>query len=238
MRRRDFLQTVIGVSASIMLPTMRWRIGYDLHRIAATFCAKQPYGLFDLTEPYVMDGHAYATDARTMCRFAADGDDTDPVRHRIPTQTLDVWDRFWSERGKWIKPPRERLITVDQDQFCPRCFENLPDCTACAGTGERVFGDNVYGREWVGDCPECRGHGVRIDPSCPECRGLYFGNMPSVQVVGDKLIAGGYYRRLMRVPGIMLNLGSADPREPILWKSDIGLCGLQMPLDPSVVRPI
>lgn len=234
MKRRDFL---CSTASFLMLPTIRWRPAYDLHAIAATFCAKEPYGKYDLTASYVMERFAYATDAIAMCRFSFDGADTDPAKRRIPTQTLDVWEQFWSERpGQWFAPPRERLLAANTEQFCPRCFDHLPDCPACNGEGDRIYGDNDSGYTWVGDCKDCRGYGAKLDPSCPDCHGQYFGNFPSVQVVGDKLIAGHQYRRLLRVPGIMFNIGSPTRDEPIIWRSDIGLCGLQMPLDPAKVR--
>jgi len=90
--RRDFLKRVAAVPAIMMLPTIKWRPNYDLHAIAATFCSKEPFAKYDLTRPYVMARHAYATDARAMCRLVADDADTDPTTRRIPTETINVWE--------------------------------------------------------------------------------------------------------------------------------------------------
>lgn len=228
LSRRTFVKSVSAAGAFLLLPGLRIRPSYDLHGMLGTFVAKNDdvwaARRYDLTAPYVMEDHAYATDGKIMGRIVTLDADTDPVSRRIPRETVDVWERSFSEDGHWQPLPD---IRIPDDQFlCSECYEDTIECPHCDGNGEVYNGDYPFSAD---HCEHCNGRGSLYNKACPRCHGepWKFGE---VNVVGYKLIAPHYHRRLAAIPGVMVNLGKSEKDEPIRWKSDIGIEGLCMPV--------
>jgi hypothetical protein len=62
------------------------------------------------------------------------------------------------------------------------------------------------------------------------CRGEYGGRFPWIQEVYGKKIDVAYYRRMAAIPGVEVNVGVRDDDHALLFRSDIGIEGLVMPL--------
>lgn len=215
--RRGFMGSI---ASTIFLPGLIVRPKLQLHQIVAGFCSKHKFNRYDLDEPFVQYGHAYGTDAKAMARISTTDDDTSNESRKIPNALL-VYSELWRERGRWRPLPAERLVVAYG--FCPRCSQlDFPDCPYCDQWG----------------CDHCNGTGIIRDKNCPVCHGAYEGKFPWLQVMGDKLINVAHFRKLQAIPGIAWN-GSlpnsrafARERTPILFKSDIGVDGMVMPVYP------
>ena len=107
MTRRQFGGGVAAALGALLLPKIRLHPHYDLQAMLAPWCAHKLYSKYNLTAPYAMDGHAYATDARAMARILDDGLIVDGSA-RIPRETVSVWDSFWTDDGPWQPWPWQR----------------------------------------------------------------------------------------------------------------------------------
>lgn len=201
-------------AATVVASLLRVRPEYDLHRIVNQFCERQPGTRYDLTAPFVVSRMAYATDARALARIVTLVSDTDATTRRLPNFAM-VMDMHWQPERIWRALPPEDLS--DAEGVCPRCREQgLPKCSRCHGKGC--------------DEPWCNGHGIVADDFCPVCKGKYGGTFPWVQEVYGKNIDVAYYRRMASIPGIEVNVGVRDDDHGLLFRSDIGVEGMVMPL--------
>ena len=224
LTRRQFHATLGAAASSLLLPRLLLRPDYDLHALAARWCAAEPMVKYDLTSPYIMTGHVYATDAKAMVRFEDDAADTDG-QVRIPKETTLVWEQFWRPtRKRWLDLPQSPQVLYGDDGTCWRCLREYIECPACCGLGEWCVlpGDRSQ------RCDLCHGHGYYRPPSCPVCHGRYDVELPTVAVFRDKLIGLEYCSLLASVPGLRWNSGG-NSETPILWQSDIGMAGMIMP---------
>jgi len=220
--RRGFLATA---AASLLLPKLQLVPQYDLHALAQKWCERDtwPTKRYDLTAPYVMGDHVYATDARAMVRFR------DPWMHtdgeaRIPRQTLEIWNGFWLPEPRWVPLPRRIETRNGDDGVCWKCHQRNVDCLACYGYGEQICLPGGY----TVKCKTCNGLGVYHDPACDVCHGRYDLELPTVAVIDDRLFALEYVSLLRELPGVRLNYGCGDDSMPLLWESEIGLAGMIM----------
>jgi hypothetical protein len=62
------------------------------------------------------------------------------------------------------------------------------------------------------------------------CGGEYVGRFPWIQEVYGKKIDIAYYRRMAAIPGLEINVGVRDNDHALLFRSDIGVEGMVMPL--------
>lgn len=201
-------------AATVVASLLRVRPQHDLHRIVKQFCARDPDPDYDLTAPIVVSSMAYGSDRSALARIATRAPDTDTTARRVPNFAL-VMDMHWQPERIWRPLPSENLSNAKG--ICPRCREQgLPKCSRCHGEG----------------CAEpwCNGYGVVADEFCPVCTGKYVGNFPWIQEVYGKKIDVGYHRRVAAIPGIEINIGVRDNDHALLFRSDIGVEGMVMPL--------
>jgi len=220
--RRTALKIMGG---ALIVPSLRVRPDHDLHRILTGFCdLRHETSHYDLTSPFVVDGMAYGTDGRIAARIVSTEYDTSDEWRRLPLHVNDAWESQWLERGQFRPLPPERL--VEGKGICPQCCEEeYKECEACQGSGCELTASG----EDVTNCRKCHGRGYALEPECPLCKGRRCGRFPCHQPLGNKLISVDFYRRLLRVPGLMWSPGRRDPRTAIVLKSDIGIEALAMP---------
>ena len=205
-----------------MVPSLKIRPECDLHRIVQDFCDRtDEVGYYDLGTPWVVDGKAYGADGRAGARIACEDAGTATDSRRLPDDINDIWERCWTERGKWRPMPPERLI--EHRGPCPECCE-IPrnDCETCHGSG---FTEDLK------TCMACRGSGYK-PIECAACDGRRWGMYPNLQAFGHKRICVSLLRKVQRIPGAMWNIGGIAKDTPILIKSDVGVDVLVMPVVP------
>ena len=71
---------------------------------------------------------------------------------------------------------------------------------------------------------------MKVEEFCPVCQGEYVGRFPWIQEVYGKKIDIAYYRRMAAIPGVEINVGVRDNDHALLFRSDIGIEGMVMPL--------
>lgn len=221
--RRQFMSGVAASLGILTLPRIALQPQYDLQSLLGKWCSQEPGTRYDLTAPYEMQGHAYATDARAMARIVGDGMQIDGTL-RIPQQTVDVWQEFWHPDGTWRPLPHNLPMLDGDDGVCPLCLRRGVECEACSGMGEWC----VLPGDRYETCRVCAGHGYKSLPDCPVCHGRHDREIPSCAVMDDKLIGLEYLHELYDVPDVQWNVGQQQDG-PILWQSPIGIAGMIMP---------
>lgn len=220
MDRRTFLKGASALAAGVMVPTLRIRQEYDLHRMVAQFCARPgEYLRYQLELPFVVEGQAYGTDGRAIARILTSEEDTNHHTTRRLPDVIGVFENMWQEHGRWRRLPQIRRVThPDKSQPCPQCWSDgsLIECPQCEGEGI--------------DCYCCHDWGVLSNGACPVCHGVPYGNYRSLQLYGDKMISVRFDDRLRNIPGVMWCSGGPDECDPILYRSDIGIEGMVMPV--------
>lgn len=224
MTRRQFGGGVAAALGALLLPKIRLQPHYDLQAMLAPWCAHKLFARYKLTAPYAMDGHAYATDARAMARILDDGLIVDGSA-RIPRETVSVWDSFWIDDGPWQPWPRQPVLMTSGEYGCVLCSHANVECPECCGLGESCVlpGDRSQ------RCEACGGDGYQRRPECPLCHGRRHANTPTCAVMGDKLVGLQYMDIVARVPEVRWHAGG-QVDGPILWRSDIGIAGMIMPM--------
>ena len=201
-------------AATLVASLLRVRPEHELHRTVNQFCGQDPCGRFDLTCPFVVSGLAYSTDRRALARIFTNTSDTTATTRRLPNVAMAM-DTHWRPEPMWRPLPPEDLS--DEEGICPRCRKmDLPKCPRCHGEGC--------------DRPWCKGRGFRVEEFCPVCGGEYVGRFPWIQEVYGKKIDIAYYRRMAAIPGVEINIGIRDNDHALLFRSDIGIEGMIMPL--------
>lgn len=221
--RRTFLASVASSVGCLVLPRLQLVPDYDLHVLAAKWCGRPGgSGRYDLTAPYVMHDHAYATDAKAMVRFVDDTMQADGTV-RIPECTVRVWEQFWHPI-RWFDLPRQVATLTGDTGDCWQCHRSDVECPFCCGVGEMV----VLPGDRVASCKACNGTGLYHDPKCNVCHGRYDVEFPTVARIGSQLFDLTYVSLLREIPGVRLSANLAGD-SPLLWQSDLGLSGMIMP---------
>ena len=201
-------------AATVVASLLRVRPERDLHRAIKKFCDREPSRRFDLTAPFVVSGLAYGTDGRALARIVTNVSDTTVTTRKLPNVAMAM-DTHWQPERIWRPLPPEALS--DAEGICPRCREmDLPKCPRCHGKG--------CNESW------CKGRGFKVEESCPVCGGEYVGRFSWIQEVYGKKIDIAYYHRMADIPGVEINVGVRDNDHALLFRSDIGIEGLVMPL--------
>lgn len=144
------------------------------------FCAVGRGGLYDMSRPWAIGQHWYATDSRILIRIPAPGEpDTQgnfPRAHPFP----------WDETMEWLPLIHARELDVTTE--CPECERPCPECGQSG---------------WIQDsgvcmtCDTCRGSGIVVLPNCHMCHGD--GNMPYV-AYGDAILHPRYHHMIASLP--------------------------------------
>jgi len=231
--RRGFMSSAVALflpKIELLVPQRDCR-----PEIVANFTALDKlFARYDLTTPLDFAGDTVATDGRALVRaiglpFKATG-------KQAKTPNIGaVYETLWRETGRWQLLPRENLQHYKNDFFdttCPHCCDKrYVECNICHGDGFTLGGPP---RIEPIDCPRCKGlSGVEhtTDGSfCVHCNGKGYGDFASLQPFGDKLVDVRFLRRLQKIPGVRWNVGKPDRDKPILFRSDIGVDGLVMPV--------
>ena len=222
MDRRTFLRGMSALAAGVMVPTLRLRPGYDLHHMVGQWVGDHYDSVrYQLDLPFVVEGQAYGTDSRAIARIHTSEDDTNlDAKRRLP-DVIGTFDSLWHEHGGWHRLPIiNRVEHPDKCSSCPKCSSDgsLITCPKCDGEGIC--------------CDHCNNIGTLSNGACPVCRGVPYGNYRSLQVYGDKLIAAKFDDRLRAIPGVLWCSGGHGKSNPILYRSDIGIEGMIMPVVP------
>lgn len=106
------------------------------------FCAKEKHLKYDMTRPFLVGPHVYATDGMIVVRIvAANPPLYEPIERAAPVEKLNVWNA-----------PTDSLVPLPE-----RLEFYIEDCGDCDGTGACMCGcpkcDEV--------CQGCRGRAVR-----------------------------------------------------------------------------
>lgn len=221
--RRQFSTGLAASFAALLLPKIKLQPQYDVQAMLGEWCDNGRCSRYDLTAPYEMQDHAYATDARAMARIESGGLQIDGATN-IPKHTVEVWDEHWHDDGKWRPWPTHPQTIYNDDGVCPICLHKAVPCPQCDGLGEWCVlpGDrSVY-------CDACHGLGYVQSPDCPLCQGHWDRPVPSCAAFGNKLIGLEYVDLVNRIPDVYWQRGTF-PEGPILWRSEIGIAGMIMP---------
>jgi len=196
MTRRDAMVSMAGWVTAGFLPPAPRRI--DLR----PFCDVAPRSRYDLTAPFQLGGHVYASDAGICVRL-------DGGTHPAPTRDgpAPAADRLpWAAGSGW-KSLRAAEPIPAAESDCPACRGyGSPagpgaDCGRCEGFG-RVRDKPGRLDTMPADCPACGGHGfVPRLPLCSACGGKAVGVFPAVVRVG-----GAYFDA--RRYGLAVGLGA------------------------------
>lgn len=229
MNRRDFIK---ATTAMLVLPSLIVRPRVDLHRILAGFAAPEGEVFqYDIDRPFVQGNQAIATDARIMAWIPTTEADTADDDRRIPNCLL-AQRQLYRENGGWHDLPPLKLVGPEKCDGCPRCSWRH-GCKTCDGEGFNAGGV----------CPKCHGLAYVPQPDCWLCHGNTRSRRqyPYCVPMGDKLVHVRYYEKLAAVPGVRWNRGIESWKSdfttptpgPFLFRSDIGIQGLAMPIDLS-----
>ena len=221
--RRGFLG---AASLFLLAPKLLIHKSIDLHRYLAGFCMTESdrcTSRYDLTAPLFHDGRGYGTDGRAIVRIASGEPATDKAKIKVP-DCAGVYRKLWKESGRWFPVPKFRVEDLQPHWGdCPLCEPK--ECPECDGEGFTFF--------CRGQCGTCGGHGTTAKKNCPLCHGCGSSqNMPSVLPIGDKLIGWRYLKKLNEIPGCHINVGRHCECDPFLFRSDLGIEGLVMPVAP------
>ena len=226
MSRRTFgaaVAAVFGTAAAGRLPSQPQ---VDL----SPFAARNAFARYDLRRPFSQGSHAYATDARIICRTHDEpGDDGG---RKFPNVRELPWDAF--SQTRWLPYPDARYVD-DGGGAWSRCVE-------CKGEGRlgAVKCDCVEGLQFAdgefAPCLRCEGTGLAGGVTCGNCN---YGYNSLVFQIGGIAISPDYDTRIRTLPGVryaVANLGvgvpaangAYDPRA-LLFSGD-GFQGICMPL--------
>lgn len=197
-------------------------------------CLAEPgeFSRHDMTEPFVIEGFVYATDARIACRVPIDhfrGGEVDagPLIGRMA-------DVQW--KGKLVPAgePAGRLVPDAREVFgpidafaesplaLPETYFPFAPCDRCHGDGYwmRTCGLCHGMKTHLGsDCPACHGHG-RIGRACPKCEGegrLDLGAKDDPIAVGPTWLARQYLWLLREHGADVYPMKDDAHNQPLRW---------------------
>ena len=232
--RRGFLGGTTALVAGMLVPTLRLRSEVDLHRLVAMWCdQEEAISRYSLDLPFVVDGMSYASDGRGMARVETLDDDTSDKLRKLP-DAIACYDRFWRDSGRWQRLPEENLIRHPSCRCvpCPQCREDgsLIECPQC------FEGSIELDRSpWIDACPLCKGCGELSNGACEVCSGTTYGDYETLQPIGDQLFDVYYVHKLVAIPDVRWCRGNIVQSigQPILFRSDVGIDGILMPVRPQ-----
>lgn len=235
--RRTFSKAAAGVAAGLLVPTLKVDAQNDLHRLVARwadwrdrYSSPNGSGRYDFRQPFIVDGQAYATDARAMARIATSKTDAYADEQRKLPPLVSTWERFWVP-GPWRELPQPPTMKRRQG-YCPACewANAIQLCPTC--DGDLIVGFDLNGRDKV--CPTCNGAGEVSRPNCKVCGGKVFGEYERGVALGSRQIDVFYYRQMAAVPDVRWTLSHHSRigyPGPVLFESPIGISGIIMPVN-------
>lgn len=229
MQRRSFVKSL---SSLLLVPLLRYQpADIDRHKLLGMFLGDDACNLrFDLTRPYVVGDHAYASDGRVMARIDTDESECDDKSIKVPPVGY-TWNKYYAPYESW-KPFRlveveELLPALTNCGMCPLCDDRRVSYGSAYPTTEA----DVYGKSYDPDDNTIR------DESCPVCHGRQYDKR-CYQGIGDIKILYRYAKKLAAIPGCEVTIGrnvfndeSWQFKTPLLlFRSDVGIGGIVMPI--------
>jgi hypothetical protein len=209
----------------------------DRHKLLAMFSADNQFYRWDLTRPYIVGGHAYATDARVMARIITTEDEHDDESIKAPPVER-AWADHYQPASKWqpfrLSEHDQLLLTQTDAKYggaCPICDDRRVSYGVEYPTDEETS-ENLP--DYDPDDNTIR------DVSCTLCRGKpYYGG--SHQRIASELIAYHYAKRLAKIPGCEVNISHKaaflDNHTAILFRSEVGIAGVVSPVTDQTASP-
>lgn len=239
MDRRTFGKAFGAAIGSMLLPGLLVNPSRDLHSLLLTFCDNDRWTLYDLTKPYLVEGHAYGTNGHVMARIASDRDESDNISKKRPDFTA-VWS---SNRSKQLNSDH-RLVEFKYDPSiavaggfrCAWCLSRrVPAPKEMSDRLMRIYaGEEKFDTAFVGYA-EQRGLSwddeepfTVFDESCSYCKGVAveMGSYP----IGDAKIDVLYASKIASIPGVRIAVPDKfRDGEPLYFHSEIGIEGMVMP---------
>ena len=231
MQRRTFSKSL---AAMLVVPLLKFQPKtIDRHELLNVFLGDDHFlgARYDLTRPYVVNQHAYASDGRIMARITTCEAEHDDEMIKVPPVEL-VWNaHFISTERKW-----ETFKLADYNELVPPQSSWGATCPMC--NDRRIsFGDSYPTDQHTADqLPEYDPDDNTIrDASCEMCHGKsFFGG--SYQKIGNQVIAYQYAKKLAEVPGCEVNIGAVMKHhrgsefQAVLFRSEIGIAGVLYPV--------
>lgn len=252
MDRRSFIGlAATGVSLSLF-PSMVINPKNDLHSLLNLFCDKdREYSFqYDLSKPYVFGKHSYSSDRVVMARIA-DHQSIDWGEVKLRPDFRSIWNNYrmkqLTESFQMAPFAYSPDLAVAGGYNCPYCFspriEAPKDWIQRAErmwSGEEAFDqgfiDYLNSRGMHSDFEEtCE---TILDDSCTHCKGLKVEN--GAYQVGTAIIDVMRAAKIAKIPGVQITVPTATPKtwwevEPLYFRSEIGIEGLVMPMNPQHV---
>lgn len=199
------------------------------------FCDRDSGRRYDMSKPFIQgppsDEWTYATDGRVCIRTKQSISST-WEKTKLPNAAgLEQWHHG----GQWRPWPKQVRLEAyrDTDDVCPMCdglgcfgdFKDIRECTDCYGDGWIYTRIDKYGDR----CERCDCiNGFRGGVKCDYCGGEGSTHRPSVLVLEDRIIGGGYARKVERLPGLEWRPTDSDLETAIALRFEGGE-GLLMP---------
>lgn len=234
---------------ALFVPGLLVQPDCDLHSLLSTFCDDEKWSFYDLTKPYLVDGHAYASNGHIMARIVSDGDQSDSISKRRPDFS-GVWTNYRSNPRmselEMVPLQYDPSLAVAGLVRCPWCLsKRVPAPDAWVERCKRMYSNEEKfdtefmrhaedrGLYWY-DCWDNDEPCTVFDSSCVHCHGLaseMMGDYP----IGNAHIDVLYASKIAQIPGVKISLPNeiAKSREeikPLFFSSEIGIEGFVMPL--------
>lgn len=218
--RRSF----IGAGASLLLaPLLKIQPAIDRHSLLTMF-TDMDYVRYDLSRPYFLSGHAYATCGRTMARI--DSNETELLDESVKIPPMErIWSEHYKPSAKWQKFELHDIADLHchGDKYCgvcPACDDRwIPVPKDWLDEDGYVLSKYWNERNCDWETGEMR------DRSCSLCRGEHWEG-GWVQPVGDRGISYKYAKRLARIPGCEVAIAepvtlNGELLTSVLFRSDL-----------------
>ena len=220
--RRGF---IAGASSLLIAPLLNVQPSVDRHELLMMFTDKV-FMRFDLSRPYFLSGHAYASCGRTMARIASSETETLDESIKIPPMER-VWSDHYKPTTRWQKfelydiADLKRHPKHDACATCPECDNRwIPIPSSWLDDHGYLLPERWDERGVDHETGEMR------DRSCKLCHGEdWRGGW--LQPIGDRSIAYEYAKKLARVPGCEVALAPPVVAredyvvESVLFRSDL-----------------